>query len=97
MNNFPEEYRAHVVDKKCPAHVCKNLMAYKIIKEKCVGCTLCARNCPVSCIHPSNEPAKPMVPGKPMPGKYAHEIDQTKCIKCGSCMSGCRFGAIVKE
>ncbi|MBO5527957.1 MAG: 4Fe-4S binding protein [Bacilli bacterium] len=97
MNNFPEEYRAHVVDKKCPAHVCKNLMSYKIIKEKCVGCTLCARNCPVSCIHPSNEPAKPMVPGKPMPGKYAHEIDQTKCIKCGSCMSGCRFGAIVKE
>ena len=97
MNNFPEEYRAHVVDKKCPAHVCKNLMQYHIIKEKCVGCTLCSRNCPVSCISMSDVAAKPMVPGKVIPGKFAHEIDQSKCIKCGSCMAGCRFGAIVKE
>ena len=98
MNNFPEEYEAHVKEKKCPAHVCKNLMAYKIIKDKCVGCTLCSRNCPVSCIKPSDVVAAPMVPGKPtMPGKFAHEIDQSKCIKCGSCIAGCRFGAIVKE
>ncbi|MBR1846356.1 MAG: SLBB domain-containing protein [Bacilli bacterium] len=97
MNNFPEEYRAHVVDKKCPAHVCKKLMAYIIDPVKCVGCTLCARNCPVSCIKPTDIPAKPMIPGKPMPGKFAHAIDQSKCIKCGSCLSGCRFGAIEKK
>jgi NADH:ubiquinone oxidoreductase subunit F (NADH-binding)/(2Fe-2S) ferredoxin len=98
MHNFPEEYIAHVTEKKCPAHVCKNLMSYQIIKDKCVGCTLCARNCPVSCISASNVPARPMVPGKPaLPGKFAHEIDQSKCIKCGSCMAGCRFGAIVKQ
>ncbi|MBQ9457117.1 MAG: 4Fe-4S binding protein [Bacilli bacterium] len=97
MNNFPEEYEAHVVDKKCPAHVCKKLMSYKIQPDRCVGCTLCARNCPVSCIHMTQIPAKPMVPGKVIPGKFAHEIDQSKCIKCGSCMSGCRFGAIIKE
>ncbi|MBE6134849.1 MAG: 4Fe-4S dicluster domain-containing protein [Erysipelotrichaceae bacterium] len=98
MHNFPEEYIAHVTEKKCPAHVCKNLMSYQIIKDKCVGCTLCARNCPVSCISASDVPARPMVPGKPaLPGKFAHEIDQSKCIKCGSCMAGCRFGAIVKQ
>ncbi len=97
MNNFPDEYLAHVKDKKCPAHVCKNLMSYHILKDKCVGCTLCSRNCPVSCIHVTDVEAKPMVPGKPMPGKFAHEIDQSKCIKCGSCMAGCRFGAIIKE
>ena len=98
MNNFHEEYVAHVTEKKCPAHVCKSLMSYKIVKEKCVGCTLCSRNCPVSCIHATDVVAKPMVPGKPtLPGKFAHEIDQSKCIKCGSCISGCRFGAIIKE
>ena len=97
MNNFPEEYLAHVKDKKCPAHVCKKLMSYHILKDKCVGCTLCSRNCPVSCIHITDVAAKPMVPGKPMPGKFAHEIDQSKCIKCGSCLAGCRFGAIIKE
>ena len=73
-------------------------MSYVIHKDKCVGCTLCSRNCPVSCIHVTDVVAKPMVPGKPtMPGKFAHEIDQTKCIKCGSCIAGCRFGAITKE
>ena len=98
MHNFPEEYIAHVTEKKCPAHVCKNLMSYQILKDKCVGCTLCSRNCPVSCISVSDVPARPMVPGKPaLPGKFAHEIDQSKCIKCGSCMAGCRFGAIVKQ
>ena len=98
MHNFPEEYIAHVTEKKCPAHVCKKLMSYHILKDKCVGCTLCSRNCPVSCISVSDVPARPMVPGKPaLPGKFAHQIDQSKCIKCGSCMAGCRFGAIVKQ
>ena len=84
MANFPEEYRAHVVDKKCPAHVCKKLMRYVIDPNLCKKCSLCARNCPVSCIHG-------------VPGKEPYVIDQSKCIKCGSCMSGCRFHAIIKE
>ena len=90
MNNFPEEYLAHVTEKKCPAHVCKNLMQYQILPEKCAGCTLCSRNCPVNCISLTDQPAK-------IPGKFVHAIDQSKCIKCGSCMAGCRFGAIVKK
>ena len=79
---FRDEYIAHVVDKKCPTHVCKDLIQYKIT-DACKGCTLCARNCPVSAI-------KGVV-------KEKHEIDQTKCIKCGLCMTNCKFGAIVKE
>ena len=93
MNNFPEEYEAHVRDKKCPAHVCKKLMQYQILPEKCMGCTLCARNCPVSCIAATSEP----VTVRPLPNKFVHAIDQSKCIKCGSCMAGCHFGAIVKK
>ena len=84
MNNFPEEYEAHVVDKACPAHVCKKLMKYVIVADKCKKCSLCSRNCPVSCI-------------SGVPGKEPFVIDQTKCIKCGSCMSSCRFGAVIKE
>ena len=90
MKAFPEEYRAHVEDHKCPAHVCKNMMEYYIVPEKCMGCTLCARNCPVNAIHTIDQPAK-------LPGKFIHEIDQSKCVKCGACMSGCRFGAIIKR
>lgn len=84
MANFPEEYEAHVKDKKCPAHVCKKLTRYVIDPVKCKKCSLCARSCPVSCI-------------KGVPGKEPYVIDQTKCIKCGTCLSGCRFGAIIKE
>ena len=84
MANFPEEYEAHVKDKKCPAHVCKKLTRYAIDPVKCKKCSLCARSCPVSCI-------------KGVPGKEPYVIDQTKCIKCGTCLSGCRFGAIIKE
>ena len=90
MKAFPEEYEAHVVDHKCPAHVCKNMMEYVILPEKCMGCTLCARNCPVSCITPTDQPAK-------IPNKFVHRIDPNKCVKCGSCMAGCHFGAIVKK
>ena len=71
------------MDKKCRAGVCKALLSYKIIPDKCKGCSLCARNCPVNAI--SGEIKNPYV------------IDQDKCIKCGVCMNNCKFGAIVKE
>ena len=80
---FRDEYIAHIVDKKCPAGVCKALLSYKIDADKCKGCTLCARNCPNGAIS-----------GKL---KEPHVIDQSKCLKCGACMEKCRFGAIYKE
>ena len=83
LKNFREEYEAHVVEKRCPAGVCKNLVQIKIVPDKCKGCTLCARNCPVNAIS-----------GKV---KEVHEIDQDKCIKCGVCLDNCKFGAIVRE
>jgi len=83
LRYFRDEYLAHVVDKKCPAGVCKALLSYKIDAEKCRGCTLCARNCPAGAIIGA--------------AKEVHKIDQLKCIKCGACMDGCRFGAIYKE
>ncbi len=79
---FKDEYVAHVVDKKCPAGVCKALLNYSIVADKCKGCTLCARKCPVGAISGNV--------------KEAHVIDTTKCIKCGVCESNCKFGAIVK-
>ena len=83
LKYFRDEYIAHIVDKKCPAGVCKDLMQYTIDPDKCKGCTLCARNCPVGAISGSV--------------KNPHEIDQSKCIKCGACMEKCRFGAIYKN
>ena len=83
LRYFRDEYEAHVKDKKCPAHVCKALAQYKINPEKCKGCSLCARQCPVNAI--SGEIKSPFV------------IDQDKCIKCGACQSTCKFGAIDKE
>ncbi|MBR5562227.1 MAG: NADH-quinone oxidoreductase subunit NuoF [Clostridia bacterium] len=79
---FREEYIAHVVDKKCPAGVCKSLLNYSIVEDKCKGCTLCARKCPVGAISGTV--------------KNPHTIDTTKCIKCGACMDSCKFGAIIK-
>ena len=90
MTHFKDEYIAHIVDKKCPAGICKNLMQYKIVKDKCFGCGLCARQCPVSCISVTDYTA----PGKKKP---AYEIDASKCIKCGMCISSCKFKAIIKE
>lgn len=84
LTHFKDEYIAHVVDKKCPAKVCKKLMQYYIVPEKCKKCSLCARNCPVSCI-------------KGEVGKTVYEIDQSRCIKCGMCQSSCRFNAIEKR
>lgn len=84
MASFKDEYVSHVIDHKCPAHVCKKLIEYYIEPEKCKKCSLCARNCPVNAI--TGEV-----------GKTTFVIDTKKCIKCGACLSGCRFGAIVKR
>ena len=83
LKYFRDEYEAHVVEKRCPAGVCKNLMHYEIQPDKCRGCTLCARKCPAGAIT-----------GKV---KEPHVIDQSKCIKCGACMEGCKFSAIIKK
>ncbi len=90
LQHFREEYVAHIVDKKCPAHICKNLMEYKIIKDKCFGCGLCLKACPAGAFVKTDYVA----PGKRLP---AYEVDQEKCIKCGMCIASCKFKAIVKE
>ena len=87
---FPEEYQAHVVDHKCPAHVCKNMMEYYIIPEKCIGCGACQRGCPTNCIHPTDIPTK-------LPNKFVLKIDVANCVKCGNCQAACRFGAVTKR
>ena len=82
LEHFHDEYLAHVVDKKCPAHRCTHLIRYEIDEEKCVGCTLCGRNCPAECITGAR--------------KQPHHIDQARCIKCGRCAEVCRFDAVKK-
>ena len=90
LSHFRDEYLAHIVDKKCPAHVCKNLMEYHIDPDKCIGCGMCHRGCPVDCIHKTDYVA----PGHKM---TSWKIDSSKCVKCGSCISVCRFNAIEKR
>ena len=80
---FREEYIAHIVDKTCPAGVCKKLVKYEIVEDLCKGCTLCSRKCPVGAISGTV--------------KNPHTIDANKCIKCGVCMDSCKFGAIIKK
>ena len=87
---FRDEYIAHVVDKKCPAGVCKSLLSIVIDKDKCIGCGKCAKNCPVDCISKTDYVA----PGHKLP---SYTIDSSKCIKCGACIAGCKFGAISKK
>ena len=90
LKAFKNEYIAHIVDKKCPAHVCKALMKYEIDKDKCVGCGLCERQCPVSAISKTDYTA----PGHKLPSRV---IDPAKCVKCGLCMASCKFKAISKK
>ncbi len=92
LTHFRDEYIAHIVDKKCPAHVCKNLMQYVIDKDKCFGCGMCAKGCPADAI--SKIVPEYVAPGKKLP---AMVIDQNKCIKCGACIGTCKFNAINKE
>ncbi len=80
LEHYHDEYVAHVTERRCPAHKCKALVRYEIDAEKCVGCTVCARNCPVTCIAGVR--------------KEPHEIDQLRCIKCGRCFEVCRFKAV---
>lgn len=82
LKYFRDEYVAHVTEHRCPAGACKALTNFHIEADKCKGCTLCARNCPVGAIS-----------GKV---KEPHVIDTSKCIKCGVCMEKCKFNAVVK-
>ncbi len=86
---FKDEYIAHVVDKKCPAGVCKDLVTYSIDKEKCIGCGICAKNCPVDAITRTDY----IAPGHKL---ASFAIDAEKCVKCGVCVGNCKFKAVVK-
>ena len=83
LKYFRDEYISHIVDKKCPTGECSALASYKIDPDKCIGCTLCSRKCPVGAI--SGEKKQP------------HTIDTDKCIKCDACIQTCKFGAISKK
>jgi ferredoxin len=80
---FREEYNAHIIDKKCPAKVCKALIDFSVIPENCTGCTVCARNCPENAISGAK--------------KEIHHIDPALCVSCGICETVCKFDAILVE
>jgi NADP-reducing hydrogenase subunit HndC len=83
LRYFKDEYIAHVVEKRCPAGVCKDLLSFVIDPDKCKGCTLCAKKCPAGAISGTV--------------KEPHVIDTSKCVKCGVCIENCKFGAIAKK
>ncbi|MBR5447994.1 MAG: NADH-quinone oxidoreductase subunit NuoF [Clostridia bacterium] len=87
---FRDEYISHVVDKKCPAGVCKDLLSFEIEADKCFGCGMCAKQCPADAIYVTDYTA----PGKKKP---AYAIDKDKCVKCGACIASCKFKAIIKK
>ena len=90
LNFFRDEYVEHVVNKRCPAGVCKNLLTYTIDRDACIGCGKCAKNCPADAITRTDYTA----PGHKL---ASFTIDASKCVKCGACVSGCKFGAISKK
>ncbi len=89
LNFFRDEYIAHVVDKKCPAGVCKDLLSFVVDKDKCIGCGMCAKNCPANAIKKTDY----IAPGHKL---ASYTIDTEKCVKCGVCIDNCKFKAISK-
>ena len=92
IKKFREEYIEHIQNKKCPAAKCKDLLEYYIIPEKCIGCGVCLKHCPVSAIE--NNASGEVMAGKKLPWKI---IEPSKCIKCGACESSCKFKAIIRK
>ncbi|MBQ7338792.1 MAG: NADH-quinone oxidoreductase subunit NuoF [Clostridia bacterium] len=90
LKHFRDEYLAHIIDKKCPAKVCKNLMQYHIVQDNCVGCGRCAKACPADAIQKTDY----IAPGKKLP---SYQIDPAKCVKCGACVATCKLKAIIKK
>ena len=90
LTHFRDEYLAHIVDKKCPAKVCKNLMSYTIVQDSCVGCGRCAKFCPAGCIEKTDYTA----PGNKLP---SYQIHSEKCVRCGACVATCKLKAIIKK